>query len=138
MDRAGTGLAELPQGGTRGYGGAEECTWADQKAKELTGSDAPWRKELRRGYREGQSTEDRVRAFLSVAVAHRDEVPPLHFAFSYAHIGENDLAFEWLEQMYERRDANLVLLQVHPIWDPIRSDPRFDDLLRRINYPGAS
>jgi TolB-like protein/class 3 adenylate cyclase/Tfp pilus assembly protein PilF len=117
---------------------AEEATWADQKFREITGSDAPWREEVRRGYREGQSTEDRIRAWLSVAVAHRDEVTPPIFAYCYAYLGENDLAFEWAEQMYERRDPSLVLLPIHPMWDPVRSDPRFDDLLRRINYPGAS
>jgi Tfp pilus assembly protein PilF len=117
---------------------AEESTWADQKFRELTGSDAPWVQEVRRGYREGQSTEDHVRAWLNVAVAHREEVPPIAFAHLYAYVGENDLAFEWLEQLYEKRDVNLVLLQVQPMYDPIRSDPRFDDLLRRINYPGAS
>ena len=82
--------------------------------------------------------EDRIRAFLSVALAHRDEVPPFSFAFLFAYLGENDLAFEWLEQLYEKRDVSLVLLQAHRVWDPIRSDPRFGDLLRRINYPGAS
>ena len=117
---------------------AEEFIWADQRFRELTGSDAPWRQEVRRGFREGQSMEDRLRAWLSVALAHRDEVHPIAFAYFYAYLGENDLAFEWLEQLYERRDSNLVLLQVHPLWDPIRSDPRFDDLLRRINHPGAS
>ena len=59
----------------------EECVWADQKFRELTGSDAPWRQEVRRGYREGQSMEDRIRAWLSVAVAHRDEVHPVVFAY---------------------------------------------------------
>ncbi len=117
---------------------ADECIWAEQKFREITGSDAAWRQEVRQGFREGQSTEDRVRAWLSVAVAHRDEVAPTVFAFFYAYLGENDLAFEWLEQLYERRDESLVLLPIHPMWDPVRSDPRFDELLRRINHPGAS
>jgi len=116
---------------------AEEFIWADQKFRELTGSDTPWVQEVRRDT-EGQSMEDRIRAWLSAAVAHRDEVPPIVFAYFYAYVGENDLAFEWLEQAYERRDASLVIVPVHPLSDPLRSDPRFDDLLRRINYPGAS
>ena len=51
-----------------------------------------------------------------------------------AHLGENDLAFELLEEMYEQRDSQLVFLRTPP-YHRLRSDPRYDDLLRRIGYP---
>ena len=51
-----------------------------------------------------------------------------------AHLGENELAFELLEEMYEKRDAMLVFLR-GPQYRPLRSDPRYDDLLRRIGFP---
>jgi TolB-like protein/DNA-binding winged helix-turn-helix (wHTH) protein/Tfp pilus assembly protein PilF len=53
----------------------------------------------------------------------------------YAGLGEKSKAFEWLEKGYERHSLGLggVDLKVDPVWDPLRSDPRFADLLRRMN-----
>ncbi len=53
----------------------------------------------------------------------------------YAVLGETDTAFEWLEKAYEGRSLELTLIRVEPGLDPLRSDPRFDDLLRRIGFP---
>ncbi len=53
----------------------------------------------------------------------------------YAALGDADAAFEWLENAYERRVPALTWIRVDPIFDPLRSDPRFDDLLRRIGFP---
>ena len=124
--------------GQRDRGLVEELWWAVQKFRKLIGGVTPWREELWRSFREGQSFEERTRAWVAVALEHRDEVPPSLFADMYASIGEKDLAFEWLERLYEKRGAGLVLLRADPVYDPLRSDPRFKDLLRRINYPGAS
>ena len=44
-----------------------------------------------------------------------------------------DQALEWLETAYEQRDGRLIFLKVVPLWDPFRDDPRFQDLLRRMN-----
>ena len=66
--------------------------------------------------------------------ATRGYVAPSEFAAVYAALGHNDAAFEWLERAYEERDA-MDLLNVWPGYDPLRSDPRFDDLLRRMNFP---
>ena len=50
-----------------------------------------------------------------------------------------EMAFEWLERAYEERDGNLGLfLKVEPLFVRLHSDPRFQDLLRRMNFPGAS
>lgn len=46
--------------------------------------------------------------------------------------GDKEQAFAWLETGYEERSTPLYFLKVGPIWDPLRSDPRFNDLLRRI------
>jgi TolB-like protein/DNA-binding winged helix-turn-helix (wHTH) protein/Tfp pilus assembly protein PilF len=56
-------------------------------------------------------------------------------AHIYVGLGEKGKAFEWLEKGYERRSLGLggVGLRVDPLWDPLRSDPRFEDLLRRMN-----
>ncbi len=49
--------------------------------------------------------------------------------------GDYDRAIEWLERAFEVRDPMLPYNGFYPIWDPLRSDPRFQDLLRRMNLP---
>lgn len=53
----------------------------------------------------------------------------------YVRLGDKDEAMRWLEQGYKERDIWLALLKVWPRFDPLRSDPRFQDLLRRMNFP---
>jgi tetratricopeptide (TPR) repeat protein len=59
-------------------------------------------------------------------------VPPFFIAAIYIGLGEKDRAFEWLEKAYQEHHPHLVNLKVQPVFDPIRSDPRFADLLRRM------
>jgi len=56
-------------------------------------------------------------------------------ALIYAGLGGKDQAFEWLERAYDERDKGILFLMVDPPLDPLRSDPRFQDLLRRMNLP---
>lgn len=56
-------------------------------------------------------------------------------AFQYAAIGDKDQAFEWLERAYENGDSWPESMLVEPLFDPLRDDPRFDDLVRRMNFP---
>jgi len=53
----------------------------------------------------------------------------------YVSLGDKDEAMRWLERGYKERDIWLALLKVWPRFDPMRSDPRFQDLLRRMNFP---
>ncbi len=62
-------------------------------------------------------------------------VPALRIARLYAHAGEKDRALEWLEKAYEEREPPLVHLRVGWDWHSLRDDPRFQDLLRRMNFP---
>ncbi len=50
-------------------------------------------------------------------------------------IGETEDAMTWLERAYEERDPVLLLAKTDPRLDPLRSDPRVQDLLRRIGFP---
>lgn len=50
----------------------------------------------------------------------------------YAELGDLDTAFEYLDRAYELRSPGLLELKVEPWFDPLRKDPRFDDLLRRL------
>jgi serine/threonine protein kinase/tetratricopeptide (TPR) repeat protein len=65
----------------------------------------------------------------------QEYVPADAMAGIYLHLGEKDKAFEWLEKGYDARSLGLggVDLKVDPGWDWLRSDPRFADLLRRMN-----
>jgi len=59
-------------------------------------------------------------------------VDPTSFAYYHAQLGEKERAFEWLEKAYKEREG-LVYLKVDPRWDPLHDDPRFQDLLLRMN-----
>jgi len=50
-------------------------------------------------------------------------------------LGQKDEAFRFLEAGYQERAALMVLLKTDPRFDPLRSDQRFQDLLRRMNFP---
>jgi len=63
-------------------------------------------------------------------------VGPLLIARAYAGLGDKEQAFAWFDRAYEERSGPIYYSKVDPIWDPLRSDPRFNDLLRRIGlYP---
>jgi TolB-like protein/Tfp pilus assembly protein PilF len=62
-------------------------------------------------------------------------VPALLFALVYAGLDDQDQAFSWLEKACEERFYRLAYLKVEPLWDRLRSDPRFADLLRRVGIP---
>jgi hypothetical protein len=53
----------------------------------------------------------------------------------YGALGLKDRAFEWLEQGFRTRDAFMPFVKVDPGFDPLRSDPRFDGLMRRMRFP---
>jgi len=59
---------------------------------------------------------------------------PTEIAPPYAIIGEHDKALYWLERAYELRDPNIPYLLMY-WYDSLRSDPRFQDLCRRMNLP---
>jgi serine/threonine-protein kinase len=62
-------------------------------------------------------------------------VPPYHIALIYNGLGETDKALAWLEKGYEQRDPKMAFLKVEPKWNNLRTDPRFQDLLRRVGFP---
>ena len=66
-------------------------------------------------------------------LAQKGYVPAGAVAEAYTGLGDKDRAFQWLAKAIEERDTDVTMLKVDPLFDPIRSDPRFRDLLRRVN-----
>ena len=68
-------------------------------------------------------------------------VPAAAFVNAYLGLGDNEQAFVWLERAYQEKSTILLFLKTHPHFDPIRSDPRFADLLHRVGldreYPSS-
>ena len=63
---------------------------------------------------------------------------PLNVAEAYAHLGDKDAAFPWLEKAYQQHDLRLVFLSIYmagPTEAAVRSDPRYADLRRRVGFP---
>jgi serine/threonine protein kinase/Tfp pilus assembly protein PilF len=60
-------------------------------------------------------------------------VSPYNFAIIYTGLGDKDRAFEWLAKAIEERTLIIHHLKSRPLFDPLRSDPRYADLLRRMN-----
>ena len=62
-------------------------------------------------------------------------VPSVLVAEACVRVGDKDSAFEWLERGFEERDDLMIDLKVEPVFDGLRSDPRFQDLIRRVGIP---
>ena len=60
---------------------------------------------------------------------------PFRIAYVHIGLGETDRAFEWLEKALEARDWQMALLNVEPLFDDLRSDPRFAALVERVGLP---
>jgi len=59
-------------------------------------------------------------------------VPPMSIAMIYVGLGDYEQAFAWLDKAYAARDEGLVMVKIHPIFEGLHPDPRFQDLLRRM------
>jgi len=64
--------------------------------------------------------------------AERRYISPYSIAVIYLGLGDKEQAFAWLNRAYDERDNWLIYLKVEPRLDPLRSDARFSDLLRRV------
>jgi tetratricopeptide (TPR) repeat protein len=65
-------------------------------------------------------------------LAKRRHVSPYDMAILHLGLGETDEAFDWLEKSYAQRERWMLQLEVAPFLDPLRSDARFADLVRRV------
>jgi Flp pilus assembly protein TadD len=105
-----------------------------QKAVQLSGSSPTCMANLARAYvASGKRSEavtllNDLKKRSNSSYSHASEI-----AVIYVALGDTDQAMSWLEKGYEERFNPSVLLR--PGFDPLRSDPRFEDLLHRIGLP---
>jgi serine/threonine-protein kinase len=107
-----------------------------QKAVALSGSVPGYISDLGYGYaRGGNKLEAQKRIEELKALRKGRFVDPKWIGRVYAGLGDNDQAFAWFNRAVEEGSTSLVDLKVGPFYDPLRSDPRFGKLLRRVGIP---
>jgi hypothetical protein len=62
-------------------------------------------------------------------------VSPYEIATLYSNLGDKERAFKWLDAAYEDRDIGLMRLKTDFLLDPLRSDPRLTELVRKVGLP---
>jgi len=97
-------------------------------------SDAPWCVSNRaytygRAGKLAQAEKEREKLLAS---DRRDPLDPIVIVPAYIGMGDNDQAIAWLERAFAQHSNGLTGLKVDPIYDPLRGDPRFQNLLRRV------
>jgi serine/threonine-protein kinase len=108
---------------------AERAMWAARNDRAILAV-------LERGNAEARypAAQSRVAEVLAVR-ARANHTAPLAVAVHYIKAGELGPAMEWLERSYEAHEPAMPYISVSPLYDPLRSDPRFQDLLRRMKLP---
>ena len=59
-------------------------------------------------------------------------IDPVFIAFIHIYLGDKDQAFAWMDRGVQERSGQILWLKIEPLFDPIRSDPRFDELVHRM------
>jgi len=75
-----------------------------------------------------------AKAMLEALKRREQYVTPYAIALGYNGFGQTDEAIEWLVKAFEQRDIKVVLLTVDPKWNNLRSDSRFQELMRRVRF----
>jgi Flp pilus assembly protein TadD len=83
-------------------------------------------------------TGDRTQALAILdelqTISNQRYVPPYNFALIYNGLKDDDATFAWLDRAYEARDVMLAaFIKTEPVWDRLRADKRFKNLLSRMN-----
>jgi serine/threonine protein kinase/tetratricopeptide (TPR) repeat protein len=107
-----------------------------QKALDLSGGDTNEVAALGRAYALWGRTSEAQRTLADLTMrSQQTYVQPAWVAVIHAALGDTDQAFDWLEKAFVDESASLVYLKVDPAFDPVRKDPRFADLVRRVGLP---
>ncbi|MEE9279253.1 MAG: winged helix-turn-helix domain-containing protein [Myxococcota bacterium] len=115
----------------------EDAYSAFARVHELTGRDEEWLREWERAFRQS-GVQGAVRHWMATDTEREktEYVGPIALILGHQYLGNADATFAWLERA---RDERLYLaFGLRCVRDSLRSDPRFDDLLRRIGFPQNS
>ncbi|HEV8366769.1 MAG TPA: protein kinase [Pyrinomonadaceae bacterium] len=109
--------------------------WLQASALEGIAQSADAERALRDAYKQG-GLDGYLRKHIEVLKeeSKRSYISPYFIALDYGQLGDKDRVFEWLEKAYAERSSWLVEVRLEPIWEFVRSDPRYPDLLRRMGY----
>ena len=114
----------------------EEAFTEFQKAISLSGDGVRVRGELGHAYAVAGKEEEALKIMDELkGLSKETYVSPYDVAVIYVGLDQNDKAFDWLQKAYEERSGWLKYLKVDPRFDPLRSDRRFPDLVRRVGLP---
>jgi hypothetical protein len=78
-----------------------------------------------------------VKQLENTAISVQRYVSPLDMALLFTGLRDKEEAFSWLNRACEERPGPLIYLKVEPRLDPLRSDPRYDSLLKRVGLAEA-
>lgn len=128
--------AHLALGLVHGAAGRLAEAWAElERARSISGDTAPLLALLAHAYgRAGRSEDAQALIRQLSARAGESYVSCYYRALPYLGLGEVDRALDWLERAVRERAAALVYLKVDPIWDLVRDDRRFQDVLERLKF----
>jgi len=114
-------------------GQLDEAITALKKAASLTDDSSALLGTLVRAYAQAGNRKE-ARKLLDELKRRQQEghVPAAAFVEAYLGLGETDQAFVWLERAYQEHSRVMQILKVNPLVDPIRRDPRFVELVRRV------
>ncbi|MFN2513927.1 MAG: protein kinase [Pyrinomonadaceae bacterium] len=107
-----------------------------QKGISLSGDSLHIRAELGHAYAVAGKKEEALKIMDELKRLSKETyISPYDVAMIYVGLGQKDQAFDWLEKAYQERSDWLRYLKVDPRLDPLRSDLRFPDLVRRVGLP---
>jgi tetratricopeptide (TPR) repeat protein len=80
--------------------------------------------------------KEKVQEILNTLIkkSEQEYVSPYHIALIYFSLGESDKGFEWMDKAYQELDYWLNWIKIEPVLDEVRSDPRFETLLEKLNF----
>ncbi len=118
----------------KGKGMHKETITALQKTVDLSGGSLLWKSCLGHAYAVAGRKDEAIKILNElIAPSNQGKVFSENIAWIYLGLGEKEKALLWLEKAFDAHDPNMTLLKVWPAWDPLRDDPRFKTLLKRMN-----